>query len=176
VQEPAGFERFPLWIVVLSNLVSLTIYALGAIILAGLAAWLSMLYVLYCLWLEIRVLKKSCADCTYYGKVCGFGKGKLCALLFKQGNSQRFAEKQVSWADVLPDFGVSVFPLFGGIVRLIVGFSWPVVIAMVLLALLSFGGSAVIRGSLVCRNCKQRGIGCPAQKLFAGQRAGDESG
>jgi len=130
VQESAGFERFPLWIVVLSNLVSLSIYALGATILTGLAPWLSILYVLYCLWLEIRVLQKSCADCYYYGKVCGFGKGKLCALLFKQGSPQRFVEKQVSWADVLPDFGVSVFPLIGGIVRLIVGFSWPVVIAM----------------------------------------------
>ena len=137
---------------------------------------MSILYIVYCLWLEIRVLRKSCADCYYYGKVCGLGKGKLCALLFREGNPQRFVEKQVSWADVLPDFGVSVFPLIGGIVRLIVGFSWPVVITMVFLALLSFGGSAVITGAPVCKNCKQRAIGYPAQKLLAEPGAPKEPG
>jgi len=36
----------------------------------------------------------------------------------------------------------------------------------IILFFLFFGGTAMIRGNLVCKYCKQREIGCPAEKLF----------
>ena len=155
-----------MWIVILCNLVSLAIVAIGATILAGLIIWLTIPYLLYWLWMEIRILKKSCVNCAYYGKVCGFGKGKLCALLFKKGDPEKFAKETVSWTDVLPDFLVFVFPIIGGIVFLVRSFSWPGVIMLVALVFLSFAGNAVIRGSFACKYCQQRAIGCPAARLF----------
>ena len=65
MERPDAYERFPLRIVLLSNLVGISIYAIGAYILAGFGIWLAMLYLVYCGWIELRVLKGSCVDCYY---------------------------------------------------------------------------------------------------------------
>lgn len=160
------YENFPAWIPILANLVSISIYALGAYILAGFGILFAILYLLYCLWIEIGILRRSCVDCYYYGKVCGLGKGKLCSLLFKKGDPQKFVEKEISWAQILPDFLVFIIPLVGGIILLVRAFSWLLVALLAIILILSFGGTAVIRGSFACKYCKQREIGCPAEQLF----------
>jgi hypothetical protein len=115
-------------------------------------------------------LKTSCVNCYYYGKSCGFGKGKLCSLLFKKGDPRRFVERTASWREVLPDFLVFLIPVGGGIVLLIQDFKWPLVIALAVLVALSFGGTAIVRGTFSCQYCKQKDIGCPAEQLFQGAR------
>jgi hypothetical protein len=164
--ETETYESFPVPIVLLAILVSLSIYIIGAYILTGIAIWLSILYILYCVWIEIRILKGSCVDCYYYGKLCGLGRGKLCPLLFNKGDPERFIRKEVSWSDLLPDFMVSIFPAIGAIVLLVKDFSWLILLLLLILLALSFGGNAIIRGSFACKYCKQREIGCPAEKLF----------
>lgn len=167
MEETKSYENFPLRIVLLSNLVALSIYAIGAYILAGFGILLAVLYLLYCLWIEIRVLRRSCVDCYYYGKVCGFGKGKLCSLLFKKGDPQKFVEKEISWSLILPDFMVFIFPIVGGIILLVRDFTWLLVAMLAIFVILYLGGNAVIRGRFACKYCKQREIGCPAEKLFS---------
>ena len=76
------YENFPLRIVLTCNAVPITIYVIGTLILAGLGIGVAALYLVFCLGLEYRLLKISCVNCYYYGKWCGFGKGKLSALLF----------------------------------------------------------------------------------------------
>jgi len=173
MEETKTLENFPIRIAVLGNLVALSIYAIGAYILSGMAIWLAAFYLLYCLWAEFSVLKGSCVNCYYYGKVCGLGKGKLCSLLFKPGDPRKFIERQVSWKEIVPDMLVFLFPLAGGIALLVRGFSWLIVAMLVLLALLSFGGNAIVRGLFACKYCKQRELGCPAEKLFGGKSNGD---
>lgn len=164
--ETKSHETFPLWIAVFSNFVAISIYILGAYVLAGFGVLAVALYLLYCLWIEMRVLKVSCVECYYYDKFCGFGKGKLSALLFKRGDPKKFVEKQVSWALVLPDFMVVIFPLVGGVILLVIAFNWLLVGVLLVLGVLNFGGNAVIRGSFACKYCRQREIGCPATNLF----------
>jgi hypothetical protein len=149
-----------------SNLVSMLIYITGAMILAGYGTGFAVLYVLYCAGVEIRVMKKSCVDCYYYGKDCGIGKGRLCSLLFKKGDPLRFSRTEVTWKSLLPDFLVSIFPLVGGIVLLIRDFSLRRAALVAMLLLLSTVGSAVVRSSFACKYCKQRELGCSAEKLF----------
>jgi hypothetical protein len=160
------YENFPIWIVILTNLVSLTIYAIGAYILYGFGPLYMGAYLLYCIWVESRILTKSCTDCYYYGKLCAFGKGKLCSWLLKKGSPQEFTDKKITWYDILPDFLVSLIPLIAGIVLLILRFSWLLLSLLIILFLLSFIGTGLIRGCLACRYCKQREIGCPAEQLF----------
>ena len=159
-------ENFPLWIPLLSYVLSLSIYALGAFIFYQLAILFTVLYLLFCLWIELKILKGSCVNCYYYGKTCGLGRGKLCAVLFKKGNPEGFAEKGFSWKDLIPDFLVLIFPLIGGIIGLIRDFTWLILALMVVLAILYLGGNALIRGSLACKYCKQKELGCPAEQLF----------
>jgi len=164
--EPKSYENFPIWMAILSNFVAISTYLIGAYVLVGFGILAVALYLLYCLWIEIRVLRGSCIDCYYYGKVCGLGKGKLSALLFKRGDPRKFVEQEVSWFSVLPDFMAVIFPVVGGIILLVIVFNWLLVGILAILGGLYFGGSAVIRGSFACKYCKQREIGCPAAKLF----------
>lgn len=162
-----SYENFPIKIVFLSNLLAILIYSIGAYILAGFGILFSILYLFYCFWVEITVLKRSCVDCYYYGKVCGFGKSKLCSFLFKKGKSENFAKREISFTMMLPDFMVFIFPLIGGIILLIKDFDWCILTMLMVLLVLSFVGNAVIRGSFVCKYCRQRELGCPAEKFFS---------
>ena len=159
-------ESFPASMVLPAVVVSTSIYVVGAYILAALTVWLCILYVLYCVWIELRILKHSCVDCYYYGKLCGLGRGRLCSLVFGRGDPQRFIDKDVSWLDLLPDFMVMTLPAIAAVILLIRDFTWPVLVLLVLLLVLSFGANAVIRGSFACKYCKQRELGCPAERLF----------
>ena len=109
---------------------------------------------------------KSTMDCFYYGKICGLGKGKIAPLFTKKGNPKRFLEKKISWYDLIPDFLVGIIPSIGGIILLINDFSYIVLGLIILLVIIFFGGAGFIRGSFACRYCKQKELGCPAQKIF----------
>ncbi|MBN1401377.1 MAG: hypothetical protein JXA74_11105 [Anaerolineae bacterium] len=159
------YESYPLWIVLLSVAHTLAVEVIGAVILSRLHVWLAVAYLLYCGWMEVRTLT-HCRDCAYYGKRCAFGRGLLCATLLPPGDPARFAAGSFSWRDMLPDLGVMLLPLLGGIVALILDFRVWVLALMLLLVLLATLGNSVVRGSLACAHCQQREVGCPALALF----------
>ena len=163
----SSYKNFPLKIILLTNLFSITIYLIGLYIMLNLGILFFVIYLAHIILIEIRLLAKSCKDCYYYGKVCAFGKGKVSALFFKKGKPENFLKKEITMKDIIPDFLTFIFPLFGGIILLITNFSWLIMVLLVLLFILGFGGNSVIRGSFACKFCKQREIGCPAEKLFS---------
>ena len=160
-------ENYPLWIVLFSNLVTLATYFIGAYIIyqAGLV-WM-LVYLIYVLVLEFRLVHGHCTNCYYYGKYCAFGRGKLSSLFFKKGNPKKFACMQITWRDIAPDFLVGVIPLVIGIVFIVYNFSWLILVLVIILFLLISFGSAFVRGTLACKYCRQRELGCPAERLFA---------
>jgi hypothetical protein len=160
------YENYPAWMIIVCNLVPVSIYVIGAVILSGFSIWVSVAYLLFCLWAEVRVMRTSCINCFYYGKNCGTGKGRLCKLLFKQGNPQRFAAKEATWIELLPDLLISLIPLVSGIILSFMDFSWLRLILMAILVALASAGTGAIRGNLLCKYCEQGRIGCPALKLF----------
>jgi hypothetical protein len=148
-------------------------YLLGAFILSGFGIVASFLYLGYCAFVELSILRKSCVHCCYYGEVCGLGRGRLCSLLFEQGSPESGLDRDISARDLVPDILVSAIPLLGGIVLLVGGMSWPVLVAMVMILLLASAGNALVRGRIACRHCAQGGLGCPADGLLT-PRAGRE--
>ena len=165
--EPTIYEKFPWPIVLLSNLLAVSIYVIGAYLMAGVGGWALAAYILYCGWIELRLLRHSCVNCCYYGKTCAFGRGRLCALLFKRGDPDRFAQWQISWSDLVPDFAVSLIPAAVAVIQLVTGFRWVTLALLAALLVLAFWGNAVVRGSFACPHCRQRQLGCPAEKLFS---------
>ncbi len=161
------FEQFPLWIPAIATLHTLSIYALGAIILSGLGSWAFILYLGFCLYVEFAILRKSCIHCYYHGKWCGLGRGKICALFFAKGDPERFIKREITWKALIPDMLVLLVPLAAGIVLLIPQFSLLRLGLILLLIAIAMGGNAMIRGSLVCKFCRQRTLGCPAEKFFS---------
>jgi len=160
-------KNYPLRIIAVTNLLSLLIYITGAYIIYQLSIIWALLYIGYILFLEIRLLSVSCPDCYYYSKLCPFGKGWVSALFFKKGIPENFACRKFSWADMIPDLLVVLFPLLVGIIVLIIKFSWFLLVAAGILMLLATIGNSFVRGQLACKYCKQGEIGCPALELFS---------
>ncbi len=166
MQEPGNFEKYPISIVIGSNLVSLLTYGIGIYILYQISIFLAIGYVIFILLLEYRLWSSHCVNCYYYGKTCAFGKGRLSALFFPKGPIEQFNQKKMTWVDIIPDFLVFLIPFVAGVVLLYQDFTWIILILIIALFLLSFLGNALVRGGLACKYCMQRGIGCPAEKLF----------
>ena len=169
MDEIGTCENYPARLVAVSVLVTLAIYAVGALILSGFGPGFSIAYLLFLLWNELRVMKLSCVDCYYYGKRCAFGRGKVASLLFRKGAPARFAAKPITWVQLLPDMLVPLLPLVVGAILLVREFDW---LRALLLALLIAGasyGNYFVRSTIACRYCKQRELGCPAEKLFGNQ-------
>lgn len=167
MESTKTFDNFPIRIVILSNLVSILIYSSGFIITLRLGWIAAVLYLVFVLALEYRLISKHCVKCYYWGKTCGFGKGRLSALFFKRGDPSNFCEKKMSWKDMIPDLLVTLIPLVIGMVFLIIKFNFLLLTAAVLLIALTTIGNGFIRGTLACKFCKQRELGCPAEKLFS---------
>jgi hypothetical protein len=161
-----AYENYPLSIPFIAVLLSLLTYLLGAYIISGFGIIFSIFYLIYCFGVELSIILRSCKNCYYYDKLCGIGKGKIAPYLVKKGYPEKFAKKKISFIQLLPDFLVAIIPIIAGIILLVQSFSWIILGSLVLLFLLFFGGTAIIRGSLVCKYCKQREIGCPAEKLL----------
>jgi len=160
------FERYPLWIVLISNFLSIAVYGLGLFIMYQVHWAIAAAYLVYILALEVRLIKNHCPNCYYWGKTCGFGKGRVSALFFRQGDPHRFCDLEITWKTMIPDFLVWIVPVVAAIVLLIMHFSVYILIALILLIVFSSVGNAFIRGSLTCKYCIQKETGCPADKLF----------
>jgi hypothetical protein len=162
----SSYDHYPAWIVFVCNLLSFAIYALGALIVAGLGLWTMVAYLGFCIWMEIRLLRNSCANCAYYGHRCGTGRGGLAKLLFRRGDPAVFAARSVTWSEMIPDMLVLVIPLITGVYLSVRTFSWWRLLAVAAIIALSTAGNATVRGNLLCSHCRQREIGCPASRLF----------
>jgi len=166
MQESVTYEEYPLKIPLISISLTIAVYGIGTYILAGFGILWALLYMLYCILIEISVLRGSCVNCWYYGKRCGLGRGKLCAKLFKKGDPQKFSAREISWIQIIPDFLVIIFPIVGSIILLILAFNLTLLMVLIILIILYFVGNAFVRGMLTCKYCKQRELGCPAAKMF----------
>jgi hypothetical protein len=164
--QQKAYENYPCSTVLVSNLLSILIYFIGAFIMSKLGVIWLIAYLLYILFMEISLLRKSCVGCYYHGKTCAFGKGRLAAIFFKKTN-KKLAEKKMTWKDMIPDLLVTLIPLITGIVLLILHFSWLILVLLIAMLVLTFMGNGFIRENLACKYCKQRDIGCPAEQLFA---------
>jgi len=152
--------------VIISNLLSLAIYVMGAYLMFQSHLIGLILYILYILILEFRLLRGHCVNCFYYGKACAFGKGRLSSLFFKKGDCRNFIRSNISWKDIIPDFLVTIVPLIAGAVVLIMDFERLILAVLVMLFILGFPGMGLLRGKMACLHCRQRITGCPAEQLF----------
>jgi hypothetical protein len=161
-----SYENYPRSTVAVSNAQALLTYVLGAYIALFFGTLWAAAYLAFCAYLEYKLLSGGCTNCYYYGKTCAFGRGRLSAMLFKKGNAKKFNQRKFTWADLLPSLLVSIAPVLAGAYLLITSFRWDVLAATAALVLLFSAGNSYVRGSLACKFCKQRQLGCPAEKLF----------
>lgn len=163
------FENYPVRMVILANIFSLATPVLGALVMIGLGWPFAAIYLAFYVFFELRVLTTSCRGCYYFGKTCFSGKGRLAAMFLERSPPESFAARKITWRSIAPDFMVAAIPMAAGIILLAGGFDWLIVVAVILLLLLATVGNGLVRGSIACKHCKQRALGCPAAKLFEGR-------
>jgi hypothetical protein len=159
-------NKYPVSTIIISNFVSLAIYGIGAYIMFWIGAVSLTIYLIFIIVLELLLYTKSCKACYYYGKSCAFGKGKIACLITKKGNPDYFAKRVVSWRSIIPDILVTLIPIITAVVLMIIDFHWIQPVLLGLLVLLTSAGNSYVRGYRACKYCKQRELGCPAEKLF----------
>jgi hypothetical protein len=93
MQDPGCYEKYPTRVIFVSNLLSLLIYGIGVYVLFRFGLIWVILYIIFILVYEFRLLSGHCVDCYYYGKRCAFGKGWLSSRLFPKGNPQTILQK-----------------------------------------------------------------------------------
>jgi hypothetical protein len=170
MEEIRTFEKYPARMVVVSVLVTISIYALGAMVLSGLGPVAAAAYLIYCAAYEIWVMRHSCVNCYYYGKLCGMGRGKISPYFFPKGDPETFVRLKITWRTLIPDLLVLFIPLLVGTIIFIERFSWQLAAVVVLFLALGLGGNAFVRSQIACKYCRQREIGCPAEQFFGGER------
>ncbi len=104
------FERYPAWIILVSTGLSLSIYALGIAVVAGMGWWILTPYVLFLVYLEVSQLARGCVHCAYYGRACFSGKGLVASWFFKRGDHSLFGRRELTWLSLLPDMLVVLIP------------------------------------------------------------------
>ena len=163
------YDRYPLSTVFISTALELAIGVLSALLLARLHMALAAAYLIAWGWSQARVYQHSCAHCAYYGRVCAFGRGVVCARLVPRGDPAAFAARQITWRDMLPDLALMALPILAGIVGLVIAFrAWALIALMALIAMHTVG-NGLVRGKLACAHCEQRELGCPASRLIQGR-------
>jgi hypothetical protein len=167
MERTRTYDNFPVWIALLSNLNSVLIYCSGFILTLSLGLVAAVMYLVLIFAFEYRLISKHCVNCYYLGKTCGFGKGRLSALLFKRGDPSKFCEKKMTFKDLIPDLLITLIPLATGLIFLIIEFKFIILIAIIVLVASTTVGNGFIRGSLTCKFCKQRELGCPAEQFFS---------
>ncbi len=169
------YDNYPLWIVILANILILAAYIAGVFIMFKLNLITGILCVIYIFLLERHFFKEGCIYCCYYGKSCAFGKGVIAAKFFKRGNSEKFCEREIGFKDLIPQILVVLIPLIVGIALLISrGFDLAILIVIIYPVLSWFAVNPILYGKLACPHCKQGSICCPALKFFTKQK-GDKN-
>jgi len=84
MEQQKCYENYPVWIVVISDLVSLSIYFIGGFFIYQIGFLWLMLYILSIFISEYKLVSKHCVNCNYFGKTCAFGKGRLSSLFLRE--------------------------------------------------------------------------------------------
>jgi hypothetical protein len=157
------YDSYPWTTPLLENIVWLAVYALGFIIFHQLSAWAAIAYLGYsivCMYLVIP--RFVCTHCSYYGKICHSGQGRLAALLFSKRATEPFGEYFKCMRFAAPVF---LAPIIAGLSLFVLRFSWERVGLTFAFGVLALGCTRIVTVRLGCPHCRQRPV-CPAcQKL-----------
>jgi hypothetical protein len=167
--EGACYENYPGSTVVISNSLTFAIYALGLYILSQAGLIFGLLFLVFILGKEYSLLFGACRNCWYYGRTCMSGRGRIAAIFFKKGDNAKFSARDIGWKDLMSDILLFLIPLVAAIALMVMHFSLWILAAALLLLGLATMGNGYVRGKLACAFCKQRELGCPAQRLFEGK-------
>jgi len=161
------YDKYPLWIVLIVNILMLLVVIAGAYIMFRLHWITGVLFIIYIIFLEFSVYREGCRYCCYYNSRCAFGKSYIARIFYKKGNPKKF-ERKITWKDFIPMMLASIIPIIVGIALLVSrGFHLLTLSAVIYPVLNWFIINPIVYGQLACKHCKQGKKCCPALEFFS---------
>jgi hypothetical protein len=161
-----GLDEYPKPGIIIANLLMALWVAVGAYLCDSFHPAAGWVYLASALLMIIVIMRKLvCANCWYYGKWCSNGWGKLSALMFKQGEIEKFAG--CAGIKIAPFFYglLTLIPLLLGVISLISSDEKRIIHTAAILFLLALSAySGYIGRKKSCSNCKMRLI-CPGSAV-----------
>ena len=151
-----GLEEYPKSGIIRGNFMMILWIALGTLacwFLYPLVAWIYLAFAVIMVGIVLR--KLLCTNCYYYDKKCCLGWGKFSALLFKQGNIDKFSQSVGQKLAPLTYGLLSLVPIILIIISMVNDFLISKLIVFLLILLISFYSGTVNRKKN-CAVCKMR--------------------
>lgn len=155
-----GTDRYPISTVIFENILIVTWFVTGHLLLKPFSeqgSWLYLGFGFIMAYIVMRII--ICKHCYYYGKRCHTGWGKISALLTSKGETKRFgcgaAGKSIPMFYAL----MTIIPLIFGIIKLVKSFDFSVLIVFGIFLTSVILSSVPVRKS-ACKKCKMKEI-CP---------------
>jgi hypothetical protein len=158
-QLAVKYDGYPWTTPFLENVLWLSIYVLGSIIFGLIGTWAAVTYATYCVVsMYLLIPRFVCTYCSYFGRRCHSGQGRIAALLFAKRNDALFGTSFKCMRFVAPVF---LAPLIAGITLWVFQFSWEILGMTVLFGILALYCTRVVTMRAGCPHCKQEAV-CPA--------------
>lgn len=149
------------WIIVVDNVPTLIMFALGTFLLFFLYWWLALGYALYCALSIVMFWAIICPYCSHFDtKACPCGYGSIAPRYFKrkQGEFPKVFKKNIAIM-----FPCWLLPIFGGVYMLYSGFSWPMFVFFLSFCIDAFIIIPGISRLIGCKDCEVKDD-CPWAK------------
>lgn len=152
---------------IIENLPMLTMWALGAIILAYFGWLASLTYLVFCAFSIIWFVRFICSYCvnSRTGR-CDSGLGNISAALFKS-NPPRFFRRQFH-RNIAIQFPIWFVPPIVAVYALLTDFSYAMLVLLVIFSIVAFVVLPLTAQKKTCDDCAMRGV-CPWAKTTDGK-------
>ena len=162
-QQAITYDYYPWTTPLLENTIWLGVFVLGSIIFLLFNVWSAMIYLGYSLLcMYVFIPKLVCTSCSYYGKTCHSGQGRLAALLFSKGDTTLFNSHFKYMRLAAPVF---LAPIIAGAILFFFDVSWKHVTLTIGFGVLALWCTRMLTKRLGCPHCNQN-LGCPGcQKI-----------
>ena len=138
-----GTESFSLVWIIGENLLHLTTW-----VLAGYLIWplwtlfglpfLTIIWAVLVVVVQILLKKHNCSGCYYYGKMCHLGWGKISSAMFKQNSGNLNAGMKLSLFYIVPPPVIFITALIFAIIKSPVWVYWFIMVLFLILNAVSF--------------------------------------
>jgi hypothetical protein len=155
-------RKIPLWMVLIDNLPTVSLFILGTIIISRISMIAGMAYFLYCCASIVWFWARICPYCHFYNTyACPCGYGIIASKLFKSKKGKSF--RQAFNQNIVVLFPCWFLPPITGVYLIITRYSLLFLIMVILFCLTGFVLIPLISKLIGCKNCNNK-ENCPWMK------------
>jgi len=157
-QQTEIFENYPWTTPLLENFVWFEVFLLGFVIILLFNIWAAHIYLVYSfVSMYLIIPRYVCTSCSYYGKTCHSGQGRISGLLFSKRDTNLFSSNFKYMRFAGPVF---LLPLIIGVILIFFHYSFALALLTFAFGMTALCCTRIVTYKLGCPHCNQKSI-CP---------------